>query len=254
MKLRDRLSDLKGEKVKIGGAVGFFYCGEVFNGIDTLIDEIGDGEKIRIMKALEKAKCQYKSCDQLLDERISNVKNTIEFEKARIRYLEVLPETYSKASQNATYYLQTLNSEYWQDYFRRYTEFLNHWKSQWQDLWSKELRVQRNNAVQVLHRNEKILEGLESPETRKRWKDIARERYQKIAEELHGYTVFSETEIQEEYPSTSPWDFGTHIIVLKSAIVGKYWDESECKADVGFQSRVRLARRTDDGIMDNLPF
>ena len=41
MKLKDRLTELKGRRVKLGGGIGtargFFYCGEVFDGIGFLL-------------------------------------------------------------------------------------------------------------------------------------------------------------------------------------------------------------------------
>lgn len=248
MRLKDRLRELQGEKVKIGGSVGFFYCGDVFDGLETLVDDIGEAERYRLERAEAVARNSYENWEQMYEDRKNQHRESIRHEEEIIRELEVLPNTYKESLSNANYYLQIVESDYWKDYFLRYIDFLNDWKRQWTDLWNQELRPLRDIKKRIIDRNQKILATMDLPATRKRWKESAKRKYEKIKEEVESYTVFSETEITDEYMAVGAWEYGTRIIILKSAIQGKYWDESECKADSAFQSRVRRAK---NGHMDD---
>lgn len=231
MTLNERLPELYGEQVKIGGSVGFFYCGDAFKGLEKVIDRIGESEKSRLAYASEQAKENYKNRDRIFDQKKYNATRSIEYETDRIEKIEWLMRFWEKTVSNSEYYLKTEKGWYWHKYFRVQKDMA---KAKYE-----ELRLQRHSASRTLRRNQIILDGLNQPWSKKNFEASLRKKLDDCIQEEDSFTTLSNCEIVDEYPIQS---YSGTILILNTIISGKYWDKDECIRDLAFQRKVDRAR------------
>ena len=232
MTLKERLPDLYGQQVKIGGYVGFLYCGDAFDGLENLIDNIGESEKERLDILADNAKKAYKNRDISFEIKINTTKQTIEYETKRIKDIDYFINYYEKKIANYDYYLRTERAWYWVKYFRMRRDEARESK--------ENLRLQRKGAEKTLRRNKVLLDSLEGPYAKNNWDVMLRRKMEKTIAERDEFTTLSEAEILEEYPIQM---YEGTILILKTLLCGKYWDESECLKDIPFQRKVHRARK-----------
>ena len=79
--LADRLKELQGHNVKIGGAVGYIYCGENFPELPEVLDEIAREERGKMETRYFKARRVYNEREARWAVQKENVKNDIEILK-----------------------------------------------------------------------------------------------------------------------------------------------------------------------------
>ena len=233
MQLKDRLPDLYGQQVKIGGAAGFIYCGDAFDGLEKLIDEIGRDEKKRLDKIAAEAETNYKNRDALFVLRKTQTMQRLKYEQKRIEYIDYMYAYKDSEISNCIYWLRTERAPYWQRYFMNRKNEAKKTRD--------ELQSQRRGAERTLRRNQIILKGLEGAAAKKNWDTRLRDKMETAVSERDAFTVLSEADVIEEYPIIL---YAGVILIIKSQITGRYRDKQECDADINFQWRVDRARKS----------
>ncbi|MBR5678016.1 MAG: hypothetical protein IKX20_07745 [Paludibacteraceae bacterium] len=220
MTLRERLAELEGTRVKIGCGVNYIYCGHVYEGLEQHIDRIGSKERERLENELEKAQDAFDACERSYKDRIASYKISIQYEQGCIDILEKWIEYFEKSRKNAQWYMKNNYVTYWQNYFSR--EIKNFGEA------LHAIRRKKYAHEQTLRKNIDGLAYFSTPEAKRRYEAMLRERLEKALDEYESFVSLSDTEIREERMSIAPWNKGVRIILLKSSMMGRYWDEKEC--------------------------
>lgn len=236
MRLKERLVELRGRRVKIGGGVGtasgYFYCGEAFDGIENLLKELSIDEEARISNLLTKASRIYDERDARwsarvrgADEALAIAKQVVDEKKARISLLKAYTERASRIANKTTNKARRVAAQRLLRKYRSRTET---------EAFTLSI------ATKDLQRKESISRTLNTEEAKTRqyraWKR-ARDNYRS---ELNNFKALSETEIMEDRRSII--DPRVRILIIKSSIGGQYWFQEECDDDIKMQWKIRRAR------------
>ena len=201
MTLKEKLATLTGKTVRIGGGAGngWFYCGEVFNGLTALIDIISEAERDRLIKKTSNARRVYRDRENCYAIKIKHAEKSVSVLKLTLDDFEKQMMEQEDATE-----------------FRR-------------------LRKRADDTRKTLALKTEYLERLKTPEQKERqfkaW-EIALDNAEK---ELYGYKALIDCDITDTYPSIGG---KAMCICLKSSIVGKYWDEDEAARDGSLQSLI----------------
>ena len=234
MTLGERLKQLDGRKVKIGGAVGFVYCGIVFPELGAVLDDIAKEERAKTKDKLARASKIYDGREARWEVRKATVNNDIAMLKKSIEDAGGTIERYKVFMEKASRLLDIYRESAFADRTTRLIKIKN------------KLKRKKDDAVLAKSANEKSLkyretlfQTMQTPEAKKKqfeaWKR-ARDNYAKEVDSLKSLTGI---EVVDEYGSTLEW--GERIIIVDSTIEGPCWYDEECDRDEKMWTRIRKA-------------
>lgn len=236
MTLKERLGQLRGRRVKIGGGVGtasgFFYCGESFDGIEILLKELSKDEEWRISNSLAKATRIYDSRDARWTARMRTAEEDLALAQKAVAERTATKDALADLARRAQVIVfrnrdkeRTTNA---QRLLRKFRSKLENEK------------FFLNIAQKDLQRKESINRTVHTAEAKSRqykaWKK-ARDNYRA---ELNAFKSLAETEVIEDRRSII--DPMERILIIKSSIGGQYWYDEECDDDIVMQWKIRRAR------------
>lgn len=234
MKLKDRLAELMGKNVKIGGSNGFIYCGEVFPGLEVLLDEIQEQERWRVGERLVKAQRTWDEREARWQVKVDNAASDLRMFMLTAAELEDELAGYQNIVDRVEKQLKKFTAHQAGD---KRAIALRRLRTRYR------LRVENTafnlkDAERGIKRCDSLCATYARPNAKeaqfRSWKNTLNN----YTKEYNSLEPMSKMDIKEEYGS---W-FGGRIIIMPSSISGPYWDIGECKADRDFQIRIAKVR------------
>lgn len=234
MTLGERLKQLDGRKVKVGGAVGFVYCGVNFPELPEVLDDIAKEERAKLKSKLAKATKIYDDREARWEVRkaavakdISTLKMTIEDAAATIDRCKRFME---KASRLLDIYRGTALAD-------RTTKLIKI---------KNKLKRKKDDAILAKSANEKrlkyretLFQTMQTVEAKERQFEAWKKTRDSYAKEVDSLKSLSGLEVVDEYGSTT--ERGERILIVDSTIEGPYWYDEECDRDEKMWQRIRRA-------------
>ena len=243
MKLKERLKELgeRGYTVKIGGGVGtgsgFFYCGEIFEGLNDLLTEIGRNEEARVEIALDKATTIYNTREERWIRKRLNAESERRIAEERVTTLREEKGEWRRRIERCDRLLNKTVHMLKKKKRNRLQRIRTKWQAQ-----LNEKSAALAFAEKDLHRKESLVRTYATETAKKKqfatWKR-SMENYR--SEREFCSTPFPELEILEERRGLlAPKE---RILLIASSITGNYWFREECDNDKAFQWMVRRAKK-----------
>ncbi len=237
MRLDERLTQLKGRRVKIGGSNGFIYCGEVFDELPFLLDEIASEEREKMRGRLTKAQRIYNEREGRWSARKEAVANDIAVYKANLDGLTAKKERLTMFMQKAEGFLHKYRrSTKKAEKATKLIRIKNHLKKAIDEnalAWSKASKALKYR--QTLHKT------MQTEDAKKRQFAAWKRNVDNLKSSIATLKKLSEIEITEEYGSQM--ERGERIIIVNVAIEGPYWYDEEMERDMKMSARIERAKR-----------
>ena len=234
MMLAERLKELQGHNVKIGGAVGFIYCGENFPELPEVLDEIAREEQGKMETKYLKAKRVYNEREARWAVQKENVKNDIELLKKAIEDAVTQKDMAERFIAKANRLLEIYRSSTEADKTTKLIKIKNR-------LWRKirDIDSARISNRKRLRYRLTLYETMQTDEAKKRRFAAWKHTMESYKREVDSLKCLSKLEVVAERPSIM--SRGERILIVDSTIEGPYWYDEEMDRDQKMQVRIRKA-------------